>query len=173
MHKVFASCIVKRHQLIQAFALKRGERNTIARRGLSATIPQNRAVPWQGEEENELVTQLCIQTCSEITSASPSTIFLFTTRNGNVQMAKMLQQAASNEQEAVVQLVLEKMADVYARRGFALHMAAGNGLDGIVRRLLEDGADITVKDVYGRTALHKAGIRKAQSGGTTVAQEWN
>jgi ankyrin repeat protein len=50
----------------------------------------------------------------------------------------------------VVRLLLD-----YNNEGVtALHWAAGNGHEMILRLLLEEGADINAKDNFGRTALY-------------------
>jgi ankyrin repeat protein len=71
--------------------------------------------------------------------------------------------------EAVVQLLLEKGADVDAKDndgGTALHKTAGSGHEAVVRLLLEKGADVDAKSNDGWTALHWA----AESGHEAVVQ---
>lgn len=67
--------------------------------------------------------------------------------------------AAEGGYEAVVQLLLEKGANVNAkedREKTALHRAAWGGHEAVVQLLLEKGADVNAKDRYGSTVLHMA-----------------
>jgi ankyrin repeat protein len=68
--------------------------------------------------------------------------------------------AASRGHSSVVQLLLEKKANVAMKSGedglTALHMAAGHGHEAAIKLLHELGADISGEDEYGETALHVA-----------------
>jgi ankyrin repeat protein len=76
---------------------------------------------------------------------------------------------ASNKREAVVQLLLEKGADIETKDNdgwTALHVAASSGHKAVLQLLLEKGADIEAKSNDGWTALHVA----ASSGHEAVVQ---
>ena len=67
--------------------------------------------------------------------------------------------AAQGRHEAMVQLLLEKRADIEAKTRWgttALYEAAQDGHEAVVRLLLEKGADVSVKDKLVSTALHGA-----------------
>ena len=67
--------------------------------------------------------------------------------------------SASRGFKAVVQLLLEKGADIDAKDGngwTALYSAASYGNEAMARLLLRKGADTEAKDVYGGTALERA-----------------
>jgi ankyrin repeat protein len=67
--------------------------------------------------------------------------------------------AARNGHVAVVQLLLEKGADVEVKDidgDTALHRPAWNGHEAVVQLLLKKGVDIEAKDIGGHTALHGA-----------------
>ncbi|KAE9389679.1 ankyrin [Gymnopus androsaceus JB14] len=70
-----------------------------------------------------------------------------------------LQAAASNGNQAIVQLLLANGADVNAQGGLytnALYAAASKGNEAIVQLLLTNGADVNAQaDNYGN-ALHEA-----------------
>ncbi|KAL9117500.1 MAG: hypothetical protein Q9187_005963 [Circinaria calcarea] len=69
--------------------------------------------------------------------------------------------AAEGGHEAIIQLLLEKGADVDAKdeNGHtALHEAAFKGNKAVIRLLLEKGADIKVKDKDKWTAMHAAAL---------------
>ena len=77
--------------------------------------------------------------------------------------------AARGGYGAVVQLLLEKGADVKAEaknEWAVLPMAAKDGHEGVVRLLLEKGADVNGKDCYGETAL----LMAANCGSEAVAR---
>ncbi|CAN9196489.1 unnamed protein product [Alternaria alternata] len=70
-----------------------------------------------------------------------------------------LQLAVQRGNEAVVQLLVKKGADVKAKDNdgwTVLHSAARGGTEAVVRLLVEKGADVNANDKYGKTALHFA-----------------
>lgn len=74
----------------------------------------------------------------------------------------LLHEAVDADQPDVIQLLLLHglTPDVPARGGLTpLHMATTKGLVGCVRALLENGADITIKDDLGQDAIAKAELR--------------
>jgi ankyrin repeat protein len=67
--------------------------------------------------------------------------------------------AANRGHEAVVQLLLNKGADINAKTKTgttALHIAAQRGSEVVVRLLIDRGADVEAKDNRGEMALHRA-----------------
>jgi hypothetical protein len=67
--------------------------------------------------------------------------------------------AAKRGHEAVVQLLLDKGADIKAKDKpgqTALHFAVTGGHEAVVQLLLNKGADINAKDNNGKTVLHRA-----------------
>lgn len=76
-----------------------------------------------------------------------------------VRIFLTLYEAASNGDEARVQGLLDKGADIECRGVSSktpLMVAAANGHGAVVRLLLEMGADVTDRDRSGRTALSRA-----------------
>jgi Ankyrin repeats (3 copies) len=82
--------------------------------------------------------------------------------------------AAQRGYRAVVQLLLEKGADIMAKEcnGWTtLHRAAANGHKEIVQLLLEKGADIEAKNSNGWTAVAGGGCERTRGGGAAAAEE--
>jgi hypothetical protein len=82
--------------------------------------------------------------------------------------------AAQRGYGAVVQLLLEKGADIMAKEcnGWTtLHRAAANGHKEIVQLLLEKGADIEAKNSNGWTAVAGGGYKRTRGGGAAAAEE--
>lgn len=67
---------------------------------------------------------------------------------------------AENVDRKIVELLVEKGVDINARdpkQGWtALHLAARDGHSDIVRFLLENGAEVDARDIFGNTPLGKA-----------------
>ena len=77
--------------------------------------------------------------------------------------------AASDGHEAVVQLLIDKGADIEAKDRYGrtpLSWAAEKGHEAVVQLLIDKGADIEAKNHYGRTSLFWA----AENGQETVMQ---
>jgi ankyrin repeat protein len=90
-----------------------------------------------------------------IISILPINLNLFVYKDGDTALHK----AASNDKLEIVELLLQKGADIEAKDKYGytvLHKAARYSKLEIVNLLLEKGANIEAKDKYGETALHKA-----------------
>jgi ankyrin repeat protein len=80
-----------------------------------------------------------------------------------------LYRAAANGHDQVVQLLLDKGAEIDAKNkygGTPLYRAAANGHDQVVQLLLDKGAEIDAKDEYVQTPLYRA----AENGHDQVVQ---
>jgi ankyrin repeat protein len=86
---------------------------------------------------------------------------LLRVRTADLMVGNALHAAAVGGRESVVQLLLEKGADVNAQGGQygnALHAAVVGGHKGIVKLLIEKGADVNARGPYG-TPLQAASFR--------------
>ena len=102
----------------------------------------------------------------------------FYLNKGDNKGGTALMWAAQGGHKAVVQLLLEKGANVEAKNKYretALHGAARGGHEAVVRLLLEKGADVEAKSKYGGTALdgavrgrHEAVVRLLLENGADV-----
>jgi ankyrin repeat protein len=78
----------------------------------------------------------------------------------------VLHLAAEGGNKAIVQLLVDKGADVKAKDNHGstvLHWAARGGNEAIVRLLIDKGADVKAKDKYGKTVLHWAGWERNEA----------
>src|SRR5436190_1806753 len=95
-----------------------------------------------------------------------------TGENSEQPMAEVnqtLHWAGLNGHEAIVQMLLDRGADVAAKDQSGrtpLHRAAKNGHEAVVQMLVDRGADVAAKDQWGRTPLHRA----AKNGHEAVVQ---
>ena len=85
-------------------------------------------------------------------------VFNYSSDKGNT----LLHEAVDADQPDVVQLLLLHglNPDMQTKQGLTpLHLAVSKGLVNCVRALLENGADMSIKDVFGQDAVTKAKLR--------------
>ncbi|MCJ1382347.1 hypothetical protein MMC17_005460 [Xylographa soralifera] len=117
---------------------------------------ENGADPQAANNNGYTPLDMSIQYCRE------DLVRLLIEKETNIQTTgwKLLHSAIYNGLEQIVQLLIEKGADIHQRsasRGYTLlHYAATNRQEKVMRVLLEGGMDVHSKTTDGDTALHWA-----------------